>query len=70
MTDDGLHTPFWTEGTFFKAEVDLAFSSVILDKLSNFFKTRGAPVDFLGVKNSTNFLLLSAFLKVFAGNYF
>jgi hypothetical protein len=33
-------------------------------------KMSGAPFDFLGVKNSTNFCLLSASLKVFAGNCF
>ena len=34
----GLHTPFWTEGTFFRAEFYRPFCSVSLLMLSNFFK--------------------------------
>jgi hypothetical protein len=60
MRAEGLHTPFWTEGTFFRAEFYRPFCSVSLLMLSNFFKIKGAPVAFFGVKNSTNFLLFSA----------
>lgn len=59
----------WT-GVSLLTEFCLTFYLVKSAIPSNFLKTSGAPVDFFGVRNSTNFYLFSVSLKVFAGNCF
>lgn len=70
MADDCLHTPAWTEGTFFKAEAGLPFYSVILDMLSNFFKMRGAPAAFFRSQEFNQLFIVFRIFKCFSGELF